>query len=105
MAAKVAYPHIEKKRGQPARLKCCNRVRVAQIVMDYLGHGMSAEEICRQYPHLRLAEVHAAMACYHDHTEEIDREIQTEVKEYEDAKLRAGRSPFYLRMKAEERIP
>ncbi len=36
------------------------RIRVAQIIMDYIFHGMSPEEICRQYPHLKPAEVHAA---------------------------------------------
>jgi Protein of unknown function (DUF433) len=37
------------------------RVRVAQIVMDYMAYGWSPDERCRQHPHLALAEAHAAM--------------------------------------------
>jgi hypothetical protein len=44
--------------------------------MDYLAHGWSAEEMCRQHPYLTPAEAHAAMAYYYDHAEEIDQEIK-----------------------------
>ena len=30
------YPHIEKRANQPARLNRLPRIRVAQIVMDYI---------------------------------------------------------------------
>jgi uncharacterized protein (DUF433 family) len=60
------YPHIVKKAGLPACLADWPRIRVAQIVADHLGHGWSAEEILRQYPHLAPAEVHAALAYYFD---------------------------------------
>jgi uncharacterized protein (DUF433 family) len=57
------------------------RTRVAMIVMDYLGRGLGPEDIVRHYPYLTLAEVHAAMAYYHDHQQEIDTEIQAELQE------------------------
>ena len=44
------------KRGKPARLESQPRVRIAQIVIDYLAYGWSADEIHRQHPHLALAE-------------------------------------------------
>ena len=59
MTVAFAYPHIEKPPGEPARLKRIPRVRVAQIVMEYLAHGSSPDEMCRQHVHLRLAEAHA----------------------------------------------
>ncbi|MEQ8756599.1 MAG: hypothetical protein RID09_24205 [Coleofasciculus sp. G1-WW12-02] len=43
MTSKVIYPHIEKAEGQPARLQRIPRVRVAQIVMDYLAYGWSVD--------------------------------------------------------------
>lgn len=49
MPLEVAYPHITKPDGQPARLQRFPRVRVAPIVLDYLANGWSAEEMCR--PH------------------------------------------------------
>jgi hypothetical protein len=56
------------------------RIRVAQIVADHLGYGWSAAEIVRQYPHLKPAEVHAALAYYFDHEPEIARELADELK-------------------------
>ncbi len=44
MATEPTYPHIEAVAGEPARLRRVPRVRVAQIVMDYLTHGWSAED-------------------------------------------------------------
>jgi uncharacterized protein (DUF433 family) len=72
------YPHIEKPPDGPARLQRMPRIRVAQIVMDQIGFGWSADEIVRQYPHLKLGEVHAALAYYYDHQSEIDQEISEE---------------------------
>ncbi|OCQ95032.1 hypothetical protein BCD67_02825 [Oscillatoriales cyanobacterium USR001] len=78
MTSTLIYPHIEKVTGQPARLQRIPRVRVAQIVLDYLAYGWSVEEMCRQHPYLMFSEAHAAMAYYFDYQAEIDNEIRTE---------------------------
>jgi len=96
----LSYPHIEKPKNQPARLQRLPRIRVAQIVMDYLAYGWSVEEICRQHLYLRPAEAHAAMGYYFDHQEEIDREITQEWEQVQTSITRVARSPFYTRMKA-----
>jgi hypothetical protein len=96
----LSYPHIEKLENQPARLQRLPRVRVAQIVMDYLAYGWSVEEICRQHLYLRPAEAHAAMGYYFDHQEEIDREITQEWEQVQTSTTQVARSPFYTRMKA-----
>src|SRR5450432_2339111 len=75
------YPHICKTAGDVARLERLPRIRVAMIVADHIGNGWSAEEILRQYPHLQPAEVHAALAYYFDHREEIDEELAAELRE------------------------
>ena len=100
MTVELLYPHIEKANDQPARLQRIPRVRVAQIVMDHLAYGWSAEEMCRQHPYLRPAEVHAAMGYYYDHAAEIEAEIRAEIEQAEQARSAAARSPFYLRMRA-----
>lgn len=96
----LSYPHIEKLEDQPARLQRLPRVRVAQIVMDYLAYGWSVEEICRQHLYLKPAEAHAAMGYYFDHQEEIDREITEEWEQVQTSVTQVARSPFYTRMKA-----
>jgi hypothetical protein len=100
MALKVTYPHIEKPEGEPARLQRFPRIRVAQIVMDYLAYGWSPDEMCRQHPYLHPAEAHAAMTYYFDHQDEIDREVQAEWQQVEQDRSQAVRSPFFLRLKA-----
>lgn len=100
MVMQVMYPHLEKAEGQSARLQRLPRIRVAQIAMDYLAHGWSVEEMCRQHPYLMLAEAHAAMGYYFDNQQEIDSEIRAEWEKVEVDKARVPASPFLVRMKA-----
>jgi len=98
MPVELKYPHIEKVNGEPARLERVPRVRVAQMVMDHLSHGWSADEICRQYPHLTPAEVHSALAYYYDHRDEIEREIERDWKMAEESATQSARPPFLVRL-------
>ena len=68
------------------------------LVMDYLAHGYSPDEMVRQYPYLHIAEVHSAMGYYFDHQEEIDAEIRAELEECDQMEASGHKSPFYLRM-------
>lgn len=100
MALELTYPHVEKLAGHPARLSRVSRVRVAQIVMDYLAYGWSPDEMCRQHPYLLPSEAHSAMAYYFDHQQEIDAEIQAELDETDAAHAAAQNSPLRLRLRA-----
>src|SRR5580658_98634 len=104
METAVTYPHSEKPNGEAARLVRVPRVRVSQIVADYVAHGWSPEEMCRQHPNLTLAEAHSAMAYYFDHQEEIDRELQAELELSEKERASASPSKFVLRMRALGRL-
>ncbi|NQT38205.1 MAG: DUF433 domain-containing protein [Planctomycetes bacterium] len=100
MSLDATYPHIEKAAGQSARLRRSPRVRVAQIAMDYLAYGWSADEMCRQHPDLTKAEAHAAMAYYFDHQEDIDAEIRAEVHNAETSLKESSDSPPRLCLQA-----
>jgi hypothetical protein len=100
MTTMLAYPHIQKSEGCPAHLQRVPRVRVAQIAMDYLAHGWSAEEMCRQHLNLLPAEAHVALAYYFDHQDEIDAEIREEWEGAESDRRTAQPSPFFLRLRA-----
>jgi len=102
MPTSTSYPHIQKRDGEPAHLARWPRIRVAQIIMDHIAHGWTAEDICRQYEYLGPAEVHAAFAYYYDHQSEIDAEIDAEWQEVR--KPAEHTSPFVRRMKAEGRL-
>ena len=96
------YPHIITANGEAARLERLPRIRVAQIAADHLGYGWSAEEIARQYQHLTLAEIHAALGYYYDHREEIDAELSKEITALDQADERPA-SPLRLRLLAARR--
>jgi len=100
MSVDATYPHIEKPVGESARLKRVPRVRVAQIAMDYVAHGWSPDEMCRQHPDLHKAEAHAAMAYYFDHQDEIDAEIEAEVRQAEATLKDSSDSPLRVRLRA-----
>ena len=70
----VSVEHILIDEGGIARL-AGRRTKVAQIAMDKIAFGWDAEQIQRQYPHLGMSEIHAALAYYYDHQGEIDRQI------------------------------
>ena len=68
---------------------CGGRPRIAgtgvsvRRVAGWTKMGRSPEEIADQYGHLSLAQVHAALACYHANRDEIDAELAAEEAEYD----------------------
>jgi len=53
------------------------RIRVSNIAYRYERERQSPDEIVQAYPHLSLAQVHAALAYYYSHRDEIDQEIRS----------------------------
>src|SRR5271163_801597 len=104
MTTAPAYPHIEKSGDEPARLTRVPRVRVSQIVADYVAHGWSPEEMCRQHSYLTLADAHTAMAYYFDHADEIDQELADELAQAEKDCASAATSSFVVRMRSLGRL-
>jgi len=51
-----------------------HRITVQNIVIWYEHLGKGLDEICAEYD-LSLADVHAALAYYFDHREEVDQSI------------------------------
>ena len=50
------------------------RIRVAVILACY-RQGMTVEELVQQYPPLKPADVHDALAYAHDHLDQIDADL------------------------------
>jgi uncharacterized protein (DUF433 family) len=53
-----------------------HRIKVEQIAVWHEQTGLTPAEIVAQHPGLTLADVHAALAYYHDHRAEIDLDIK-----------------------------
>jgi uncharacterized protein (DUF433 family) len=90
MAEPTTVAHIEIRPGICGGKPCVagTRIRVQDIRVWHELQGLTPEEIIAQYPQLSLADVHAALTYYHDHRDEIQRQI----REAADlvASLRAG---------------
>jgi uncharacterized protein (DUF433 family) len=55
-----------------------HRVRVLDVVVWHEHQGMTPDEIVSHIPSITLADVHAALAYYFDHIEEIQQEMRVE---------------------------
>ncbi len=53
-----------------------HRIRVLDVALWHEYQGLSADEIVARFPQLTLAEVYSALSYYHDHREEIHRDIK-----------------------------
>ena len=69
------------------------RIRIANIVI-WTENGMSPDEIVTSYPHLTLADVHAALAFYHDHRDEIDQQMCEDEEFVAEMKAKTGPGPI-----------
>lgn len=96
----VAHTHIRLDERGPAWIDN-TRTKVIEVALDQIAHGWSAEEIHFQHPHLSLAQIHAALAYYHDHKANFDAEIQRSLERVKQLRAEAGaESPMRKRLRA-----
>ncbi|HMF16232.1 MAG TPA: DUF433 domain-containing protein [Gemmataceae bacterium] len=55
-----------------------SRIRVQDIYVWHELHGQSADEIVSNFPHITLADVHAALSYYWDHRDEIQQQMKAD---------------------------
>jgi len=96
----VSTEHIEivEGAGGPKPRIRGTRIRVEDVVGWYEEEGMSIAEIVEGFPHITRADVHAALAYYWDHKDELDRrwaEDRAWVEEFR----RTHSSPFQEALK------
>ncbi len=85
-----ASPYVERSPGVCGGRPVVTgtRILVSEVVWEY-KRGLSVEEILQRFPHLTAAQVHGALAYYHEHQPEIEAEI----KEDDDEAARMRRYP------------
>ena len=83
--------HIEATPGVCGGRACIagHRIRVQDIVL-WTEQGRSPDQIVADFPQLSLADVYAALAYYHDHREEIDRQIREDDEFVARSKAQSG---------------
>lgn len=102
MTARVAvteqFPHIDLS-GEAPRI-AGTTMKVAELVMAQHAHGWSPEELHFQYPHLSMAEVHAALAYYWDHRDAIDADVRRRERYATQARRELETEPLARRLRA-----
>src|SRR5271157_3959313 len=70
---------IEREPGiRGGRPKIAGTGLTVRRLVGWYKMGMTPEEIALEYPHLTLAQVHAALAYYHANREEIEVDLAQE---------------------------
>lgn len=100
----IATTHIETDDHGVAWI-ADTRVKGIEIATDKLAHGSSPEEIYFQYPHLSLAQIHAALAYYYDHQAELDAEIKSRRLEADELASRVSDTGLRNKLIASKKSP
>jgi len=76
-----------------------HRITVKHVAVWHEEMGMSPAQIAATYPTITLAQVHAALAYYHDHRDEIQAAIAEEERFVEELKAKSGPSLLQERLR------
>ena len=79
-----------------------HRVRVLDVVAWHEHQGMTPDEIVSHIPTITLADVHAALAYYFDHIDEMQQEMRAEREFCEE--VRRSNPPMLEAKRPQERL-
>ena len=73
---KVTHPHVRTKEGIQGGKPTIkgSRLPVSTLIIHYKT-GKDTDEILELYPQLKPAQVYDAISYYHDHREQMEKEI------------------------------
>jgi uncharacterized protein (DUF433 family) len=91
-ASHTQSPYVERRAGVCGGIPVIHGTRfpVKSIVVYVLRHGMTPDEVVREWTHLTLAQVYGALAFYYDNRAEIDAFLEEEAALFEQAKKRSS---------------
>ena|SRR5439155_5383876 len=81
------------------------RVKLTDAAVDWLANRSSAEEMHLQYPHLSVAQIHAALAHDHDHKQAFDKDIAEGFERTDRLAAESADSPGRRKLRAMGVIP
>lgn len=75
-------------------------VKVVEVALDKVAHGLSAEEIFEQHgKYLSMAQIHAALMYYYDHQTEFDATIDQQLARAAERRAATLDSPGRRRLR------
>jgi len=102
MSVETGYKHIVLDEKGVPKIRGTS-MKVIELITERLAYGWSPEELHFQHPYLSLSQIHAALAYYWDHADELDREIDERLKRMErlQRKGKEKRSTLVAKLKAQ----
>lgn len=82
MSATISYPHLTNDPDGTVRI-AGTRYKVRHLAAEQYFYGWSAEELLRQHPDLRPAEIYAALTYFHDHYDELVASIEQTASDHD----------------------
>jgi uncharacterized protein (DUF433 family) len=79
-----------------------HRIKVAHIAICHERMGLSPDEIVTSHPTITLAQVHAALAYYYEHKDEIDADIDEGERFVEELKAKSPPSKLQKLLEAKK---
>jgi uncharacterized protein (DUF433 family) len=76
-----------------------SNVKVIELALDHLAYGWSAEALHEQFPHLSLAQIYAALACYYDREADFLAEMAEREERIRKIMAEIGESPVQARLR------
>lgn len=98
----TTYEHIIIEQNQPMIKGTHTKVR--DLVLDKIAYGWSPDEIHYQHSYLTLGQIYSALAYYADHQEEMDKEIETQLRDIDQLKNKIQPTPLLKKLKAKKLI-
>lgn len=81
------------------------QIKVVEVAVDHVFQGMAVPEIHRQYPHLSLSQIHAALAYYCAHQDALNDEIRRSAADFEELWRQRQESPGREKLRRMGLIP
>ncbi|MFQ5751892.1 MAG: DUF433 domain-containing protein [bacterium] len=76
-------------------------MKVIELVGEMFAYGWSAEELLFQHSYLTLGQIHAALAYYWDHAEELDKDMAARKLKVKELQKKTPVSPLVARLRAQ----
>jgi uncharacterized protein (DUF433 family) len=98
MSVATTYEHIALNQNGVALIEGTT-TKVSELVLETKAYGWSPEEIHFQHPYLSLGQIYSALAYYHDHRQDFEREIKERLEKVREIRESVGESNIRLKLK------
>ena len=99
----TSYEHIILKNKTQPIIKG-TKIKVIELMLDKVAYGWSPEELQYQHPELTLGQIYSALAYYADHQDELDEEMEFQLKRVDQLRKSVRPSPLVKKLKAKKLI-